>query len=39
MIPVRGRDEQNRRIVNVRRVWEIIDDDTPPRLANAYCKP
>ena len=39
MVPVRGLGKKSGRIVNVRTIWELLDSDTPPRLANAYLRP
>jgi hypothetical protein len=36
---IRGIGAHSHRVVNVRTVWQLVDDETPPRLVNAYPKP
>lgn len=36
---IRGIGAHSQRVVNVRTVWQLVDDETPPRLVNAYPKP
>jgi hypothetical protein len=39
VVPVRGLGEKSERVVNMRTVWLLADDASPPRLVNAYLKP
>jgi hypothetical protein len=38
-IPVRGRQERRARVVGVRTVWEIAENDSRPRLVSAFARP
>jgi hypothetical protein len=38
-IPVRGRRERKARVVGVRTVWEITENDPRPRLVSAFARP
>jgi hypothetical protein len=39
IVPVRGLGEQRGRVVNMRTIWLLTGNVTPPRLVNAYLKP
>lgn len=38
-LPVRGVGDKRERVINVRTVWELTDEDAAPRLITAYPRP
>lgn len=37
--PLRGLGEYRERMVTLRTIWRVVDEDTPPRLVSAWLRP